>query len=288
MFKERIRRFPLWNRVYHSFSTIYSSKSPLNWENYYSDSIINGEEIIGPEEIIRKEKNIIKNCTAKGIEKHLVSHLASSLDIHPKLESSVPYDRSMIRNYIYDMFLASTLNLDMSENFLLQNFYGHNIHWSKTTRVYDVKMDKYFLALSKSEKDVKMKQLFKNEEMNNLRILANVLGLRKDKKEKLNGNLELFKSKYMITMQDGVENTPSLSMPLVSAPILLKKSEIYKFAISANFLLYGDISSLDSFRDYFLTNRERYWKQLTGYTNPSSEDIRSALLSIDNFLQFVK
>jgi hypothetical protein len=92
----------------------------------------------------------------------------------------------------------------------------------------------------------------------------------------------------MITTQEGLGSSNDLAMHLVSVPIILKKSESYKFSISANFLLYGDISSLDSFRDYFLTNRERYWKQLTGYTNPSSEEIRYALLSIDNFLQFVK
>ena len=132
-----------------------------------------------------------------------------------------------------------------------------------------------------------MKQIFKSEDMHNLVILSNVLGLRNDCKDDLKGSIELPTSKYRVTKQKNIRESQFLSIPLVAVPIILKKNESYKFSITTNSNLYGDISSLDSFRDYFLTNREKYWKQLTGESNPSSENIRSALLNIEDFLHFI-
>ncbi len=265
-------------RNYLAFKLRHISKSkPLRWENYYSNSPI-FENPNSSKSIFEEERELIKKVTAKGIEKHLYSHLISSYRENGK------YYRSFILNFQYDLFLASILNMKFNRDFLTSKSFNDNLNWRHCNRELINESDFEFLQLEEERKDKFILNLFLTPEMMTLRTLSNIIGLRNDNLKDLDKNISLPYSKYLIHEEDSSQEIIGCDIiPLITAPIFINSANYFDFFRYTNANFFGNVEKMDSFKDWYKSKRTQYWHKLTGEVNPQTQTIKEALVKVEDF-----
>lgn len=254
------------------------SKS-TSWKEYYKD---NGLDDVG-------EKDMVRTCTSRSIEEHLLNHVSSATGLIMKGDPIGAY--VILENFLYDISQATALNLtldpDLFDDYLL----------TKPEIRHDIRqelLDKYpeIHTLDDTQFLKEIAETLTVQTVAHVKVRSYILGQHFNVLER-ESQVDFPVSKYNYSEAVAARRDSSfgnafrgLTFHLTALPFIFTLSEMDTFFTtdSQQYTLQG--SAIEDMRVKVLERKRVFWKKLVGTDNPTPEELKEALTNVEDFSEY--